>query len=594
MADYSRYVDTGADAGGNGTTPAVSGANCAYQSQAQCEAAEDTDLTAIGIITIHCNRTNGGGIDGQGYYYGWTTDDAHYIIVTQDDFPADGIWDDTKYIAKSPDAVYMRQNYGIVHHLQVIAEDGTGIRLRGTGNTAHSCLVKAGTMTGVRIGINIADGAGTIYNCIVSGFNANSSIGIYLQQAGTIKNCTISNCNYGIKHPYSGTSTITNCAVFNNDDDFNVTDGTLTIDHCASDDGDGTNAIDWANEATDWNANFTSYLTGDFSIKDTNADIYHSGTDLDLDVDIIGNPWDASTPSRGAFEYVAGGQTVEASASIAITTTATGTISRNTLASGTVTSSTALSAQASKATTASGAMAISTTLTANALRLKQASSAIAITTSVIAETIRARTVTGTVGITTALTSQVILSRQASSAIAVTVTMAGTSILAVSASSNIAIAVTLSGTASIQGLIEASSSIAISTSLTGAISVNRLVSSSIDIQTSFQASPQLTRLASTLIEILTGFTADASLAQIIQAQAAIPIAVTMSGSLSRLVPISSAIDIQIEMTAAAVRLILVSGQCAIAIEMTGNAVRQRNVLASMDIDVDGLIGDILGD
>ena len=97
-----------------------------------------------------------------------------------------------------------------------------------------------------------------------------------------------------------------NCIVFNNSDDFK---GTITIDHCASDDLDGTNPVDispGATEADDWEACFTDYANGDFSLKSDSvcvgAGVDDPGSGLYSD-DILGNtrtsPWDI-----GAFEYV--------------------------------------------------------------------------------------------------------------------------------------------------------------------------------------------------------------------------------------------------------------------------------------------------
>jgi hypothetical protein len=108
-----------------------------------------------------------------------------------------------------------------------------------------------------------------------------------------------------------GSYSLQNLAIFNNNDDFGGSQiGGATIDYCASDDGDGTNAIDWDSEATDWAANFTDYSNGDFSVKDTSADIYQAGTDLSSSDgiwrDIAGNERSA-TPCIGAFEYVAAG-----------------------------------------------------------------------------------------------------------------------------------------------------------------------------------------------------------------------------------------------------------------------------------------------
>lgn len=61
--------------------------------------------------------------------------------------------------------------------------------------------------------------------------------------------------------------------------------------------------------------NFTDAANGDFTVKDTGADIYHAGTTLSyLTNDIAGTAYD-SPPSAGPFEYVSSGASVTASVS---------------------------------------------------------------------------------------------------------------------------------------------------------------------------------------------------------------------------------------------------------------------------------------
>jgi len=96
----------------------------------------------------------------------------------------------------------------------------------------------------------------------------------------------------------------------------NVIENCTDEDYCADDDGTcaGSNSINSITLAN----NFTNLASHDYSIKDTDADIYHSGyttapswfTDLvgtganGKGVDIRGVDY-ASTPSMGCFEYAA-------------------------------------------------------------------------------------------------------------------------------------------------------------------------------------------------------------------------------------------------------------------------------------------------
>ena len=71
---------------------------------------------------------------------------------------------------------------------------------------------------------------------------------------------------------------VKNSAIFNNPDDFS---GSVTVENCASDDGDGTNAV----TPSDWSDVFEDYSNGDFRLKATDTDLIGAGLDLSTDVD---------------------------------------------------------------------------------------------------------------------------------------------------------------------------------------------------------------------------------------------------------------------------------------------------------------------
>jgi hypothetical protein len=124
---------------------------------------------------------------------------------------------------------------------------------------------------------NIGSGNILVYNNVVTGF---------------------SNAIYRSGHTY----TSKNNSVFGNDDDFF---GTMTIDYCASDDGDGTNPISVPN----WNDQYYngSYVNDvDFRLKSGSV-LIDSGVGPSLDAsvpstDIIGISRSGSTSSLGPFE----------------------------------------------------------------------------------------------------------------------------------------------------------------------------------------------------------------------------------------------------------------------------------------------------
>jgi hypothetical protein len=111
--------------------------------------------------------------------------------------------------------------------------------------------------------------------------------------------------------------TAKNNAVFNNNDDFYNNGAVLSYN--ASDDLDGTNAIDLSPEGDEtigWNRAFRDYANGDFRIRSTISPLYDAGTPIYIQVgnagtstplltDIKGNVRPQSTAyDIGAFEYI--------------------------------------------------------------------------------------------------------------------------------------------------------------------------------------------------------------------------------------------------------------------------------------------------
>ena len=107
----------------------------------------------------------------------------------------------------------------------------------------------------------------------------------------------------------TGTVTVKNCAVFNNDGT-DILPGGVT-DFNASDDSVGTNWVDIspAAEVDGWNAAVTDYANGDYRVKDASSVLYQAGLSQTADSnvpseDIAGNvrPTGSNPVSIGAFE----------------------------------------------------------------------------------------------------------------------------------------------------------------------------------------------------------------------------------------------------------------------------------------------------
>jgi len=303
MALVETYVDP--DATGTGT--GVDWTN-AYTSLNAWEAAEQTDLVADGNNhTVHLRSSAGGDDTTAVTITGWTTDATHLITVTQDDFPADGVLDETKYLLFNNDArprtLDIQNEFVNIDKLQLkTVAAGTASRTlnyKGTGSqnlNMSKCILFGSGLPAYAL-IYDTNGIVSVVNAIITGHG----VGVLPYSATTgMFNATVYGCTTGIAQG-SGTVTATNCAVGNNTDDFS---GTITVDHCCSDDGDGTNAQgplsgSWANE-------FTDAANGDFSLV-SGGNCIDNGTNTGApSEDIIGTarPQNVTT-DIGAYEFLA-------------------------------------------------------------------------------------------------------------------------------------------------------------------------------------------------------------------------------------------------------------------------------------------------
>jgi hypothetical protein len=276
-----------------------------------------------GILTIECYAMADTTAASTGT--GYTTSADYYINITVPTAERhSGVWDTNKYYlsvnVSNYAALEVYENYTRMTGLQVAVngtndDDRSGIRIDGAGN----CLIDQSIIRrlssshicqGIRFG-NASSLYCDIRNTYIYGFNVGAwYAGISCDDTSSnikIQNCTISGNYYGIN---GNSHVVTNCAVFNNTDDFT---GSMTISYCASDDGDGSNAVNispGATEADDWANAFVDYANGDFHVKNTSSVLYNAATDLsgtftdDIDGDTR-SQWDI-----GADEYVASGASI--------------------------------------------------------------------------------------------------------------------------------------------------------------------------------------------------------------------------------------------------------------------------------------------
>ncbi len=305
------------------------GAGYDYTSLAAAIAGEARDLvTADEQLTITC-RCTGGTADGPATVSGFTTDATRYVKIWTD--PSESYRHAGTYPSGNK---YRIENSGPNAILTVSVANALieGLAIKNTASstsgypscfyvlavngriTFKSCFALGeGTTSSGNMGYNCTSSTGAIVkyiNCVATGFyrsGGNYYCGFRENTSATFYyyNCTAQRNRYGWKREQS-TVYVSNSVSFNNEDDFF---GTINADYCASDDGDGTNAVDispGATEADDWAACFTDYANGDFSLKSDSvcvgAGVDDPGSGLYSD-DILGNTR-TSTWDIGAFEYV--------------------------------------------------------------------------------------------------------------------------------------------------------------------------------------------------------------------------------------------------------------------------------------------------
>lgn len=249
-------------------------------------------------------------------FNGWTTAAGNYIeVYTPTAERHDGKWNTSKYRLEVTDAtaLYNAEDYFRADGLQIasLAPTANGkhaVQFAGQGASndirVSSSVIKCGSQsTYWQQGISLADTdiIAKIWNCAIYDVYtgaSNQGRGIEANCAtADIYNCTIYEANRGINKT-AGTITVKNCAVFNCTDDFAGSPD--TIDYCASDDGDGTNAqtldatSNYANEFEDVTTGNFQTVTGSVCVGNGVDD---PGSGLYSD-DINGvartSPWDIS------------------------------------------------------------------------------------------------------------------------------------------------------------------------------------------------------------------------------------------------------------------------------------------------------------
>ena len=230
-----------------------------------------------------------------------------------------GTWDDSKFIMEmdgSAASLNIRDNYGRAVGLQIDNVDTTNtfsFNFETAGSSTNVLIEKCILRSGLQgSALWLTGSSATVRNCLIycrgtpSGGNDG---GTSIAGTNVIQYCTFLNLITGFEND-GATPTLTNCIIFDTNNDMS---GTITATYCATEDGDGSNAVTLANGTYAFSNIWTDYsgTPRDLSLvnntSDTNAP-QNKGTFISgLDEDIAGNDRDNSTPDIGCFEFVASG-----------------------------------------------------------------------------------------------------------------------------------------------------------------------------------------------------------------------------------------------------------------------------------------------
>ena len=234
--------------------------------------------------------------------------------------------DKFRWVVTDDETLYTLESNIYIENLQIIPTRSSGtsyfLRIHSSAPTGiiqiSGCYIQGsggggGTIIGIDSGSDNVDLR--VFNNIFADIGDSGASNNGIKVTGGISkiyNNIIRNAYRGIATSAGTTNLIKNNAIFFSDNDI-ISGGTDTIDYCATDDGDGTNAVapldgDWTKEYTDpSNGDFTPVAggnTADGGVNDPGSGLYSKGMD---GVSYVTDSW-----SIGVVQYVAaGGTTVD-------------------------------------------------------------------------------------------------------------------------------------------------------------------------------------------------------------------------------------------------------------------------------------------
>lgn len=246
MAFIYRYVDVNADAGGDGTTDALTGANCAYQSLSAWEAAEQGTIASGDKHIVYCNTGADSNVCAV-LTANWTVTDVDGLQIrtndTNNDYSGASGATKTAHHGGDPHGGYYIQfsanNVGLR-----VSEPNTGvygISVDGTGGSSQGIYIEAndtnqwgdsliargqGGSTSFRALLTYK---GKLYNCVAwhagakagaAGFFATTNF-----NEGVYYNCTAFNYTHGFfdaRTSGTGLTLLRNCVALACTNDYNT------------------------------------------------------------------------------------------------------------------------------------------------------------------------------------------------------------------------------------------------------------------------------------------------------------------------------------------------------------------------------------
>jgi len=323
VALITRFINTAAAAGGDGTTNNTSGATRAYSTLDEAQVAEAVNLTTAGD-TIEFVCTGTADTSRPIFSTGWVTSATDNITIkpNSSDAITTGIFDTAKYHLSStvsyqhPIRITGTARHVDIDGIQSQVTSGGGICASLAPNTGatitlQNCILKGNNSSSGQEGGNFGANTSTfnIINNVVYELLGNGLRNQTYMSSGklVIYNNTVDNCGTGL-NVSSGTgsgSRAYNNLLTNNTTDYSVhaslsdTDNNVTSDATGPDTGHTSKTITYTDAAND------DYSTNDADIVGLGTDLT-SDSDFPFSTDIIaearGTSWDI-----GAFQEPAAG-----------------------------------------------------------------------------------------------------------------------------------------------------------------------------------------------------------------------------------------------------------------------------------------------